>query len=209
VLVIGHKETRAGSVVSTLSLSNDGTFPGEQVGAAIQIGETAINLESVVFVQARFAPPPGETFAIFSRNADGTVGSSIFDAFTLTYDSTSGETTAKATSPFTFQANTSYWLMMLVKQVSGTETLGDWDNSNASTYTSVFGVTIPDTNTSVSYFIDPDTNIPGYQYENLTDGLQLFQVNGTAVPEPSALFLAASGLPIVLIAARLCRCRHT
>jgi len=197
-LAVGHQEVRAGVVVNTLDLSNDGTFPGEQVGAAIQIGSTPIDLTDVVFSQAQFGLASGESFAIFSRNADGTVGTSQFTDFTLSHDSTSGNTTATANSPFTFQANTSYWLMMLVQQTPGSplENLGDWDNSLAFSYTSNFGVTIPDTNTSVAFFIDPDTNIPGYQYANLTDGLQLFQVNGTArgaaVPEPSALTLAGT-----------------
>jgi hypothetical protein len=190
-LAVGHQEVRAGVVVNTLDLSNDGTFPGEQVGAAIQISSTPFDLTNVVFTQARFGLAPGESFAIFSRNADGTVGSPLFSDFALSFDSASGNTTATAGSLFTFQADTSYWLMMLVQQTAGTETLGDWDNSLAFAYTSHFGVTIPDTNTSVAFFIDPDTNIPGYQYANLTDGLQLFQVNGTAhgaaVSEPPAL----------------------
>jgi PEP-CTERM motif len=193
-LAVGHQEVRAGVVVSTLDLSNDGTFPGEQVGAAIQIGSTPIDLTDVVLTQARFGLASGESFAIFSRNGDGAVGLPLFSDFALSFDGASGNTTATATAPFTLEANTSYWLMMLVKQGSGTETFGDWDNSLSFSYTSNFGVTIPGTNTSVSFFIDPDTNIPGYQYADLTDGLQLFQVNGTArgagVPEPSALVLA-------------------
>jgi hypothetical protein len=196
VMPTGLPEVRAGSVVSTLDLSNDGTFPGEQVGAAIQIGSTPIGLTDVVFTQARFGLASGESFAIFSRNADGTVGSPLFSDFALSHDGGSGNTTATATSPFTFQADTSYWLMMLVQQGSGTETFGDWDNSLSFSYTSSFGVTIPETNTSVAFFIDPDTNIPGYHYADLTDGLQLFQVNGTsggaAVAEPSALALAGT-----------------
>src|SRR5262249_10346347 len=135
-LVAGYQEVRAGTIVSTLSLSNDGTFPGEQVGAAIQIGSTPIDLTSVVLTQAPFGVTSGETFAVFSRNADGTVGSSLFNDFTLSSDSASGNTTATANSSFAFQANTSYWLMIFVKQVSGTETFVDWDNSNAFTYTS-------------------------------------------------------------------------
>jgi hypothetical protein len=209
VLAASDGAVLADSVVSTLSLSNDGTFPGEQVGAAIQIGSTPIDLTSVTYTE-RFSggPVPGESFAIFSRNSDGTVGSQLFGDFTLSYDSTSFDTTAAANSPFTFQANTSYWLMMVVAQSStGSESLGDWDNSNSSTYTSSFGVTIPDTNASVSYFIDPVTNVAGYQYGNLADGLQLFQLNGTpvaaAVPEPSAIALAVTGGAVVLGATRL------
>ena len=58
-------------------------------------------------------PTPGETFAVYSRNADGTVGNDLFNDFTLSYDSVSHNTTATATSPFIFQASTSYWLMMV------------------------------------------------------------------------------------------------
>ena len=135
-LTVGLAEVRAGSVVSTLSLSNDGTFPGEQVGAAIQIGSTPISLSSVVYTESfSSGPTPGETFAVYSRNADGTVGNDLFNDFTLSYDSVSHNTTATATSPFIFQASTSYWLMMV--ETPGTS--GYWDNSNAFTYTSAWG----------------------------------------------------------------------
>ena len=177
--------------MSTLSLSNDGTFPGEQVGAAIQIGSTPISLSSVVYTESfSSGPTPGETFAVYSRNADGTVGSDLFNNFTLSYDSVSQNTTATVTSPFVFQASTSYWLMMV--ETPGTS--GYWDNSNAFTYTSALGVTIPATDASFSFLSGTS------YYLNLTDGLQLFQVNGVAVPEPSTLALAATGAVIVLSA---------
>jgi hypothetical protein len=55
------------------------------------------------------------------------VATSQFSDFTLSFDSTSGSTTAKANSSFPLQANTSYWLMMLVAQNpgSGLENFGD------------------------------------------------------------------------------------
>jgi hypothetical protein len=194
-LALGYQEARAGAVVSTLGLPNDFTFPGEQVGAAIQIGATPIGLTDVVFTQLDDGLAPGESFAIFGRNADGTVGHSLFSDFTLSHDSTSGNTTASANSPFTLQAGTSYWLMMLVQQSGVPANFGDWDGSNSLTYMSSFGVTIPDTNTSVTYLSDFLGNPPTYHYNNLTAGLQLFQVDGSAlgaVPEPSALVLAGT-----------------
>ena len=191
-------QVRAGAVVSTLSLENDGPFPGEQVGAAIQVGSTPISLSSVVYTE-RFSggPTPGETFAVYSRNTDGTVGSALFNNFALSYDSANYNTTATATSPFTFQAGTSYWLMM----VETPGTFGDWDSSLYFSYTSAFGVTIPTSNTSVSFFSS------SYSYLNLTDGLQLFQVNGAAVPEPSTISLATTGAVIILGATLLRRRR--
>jgi hypothetical protein len=73
-------------------------------------------------------------------------------------------------------------------------------------------VTIPDTNASVSYFIDQDATTPTSHYGNLTDGLQLFQVDGTArgaaVPEPTAMAVAAIGHGVVLAAAWLRRRRR-
>src|SRR5262245_57680319 len=119
-LGVGHQEVRAGMIVSPLALSNDETFSGPQVGAAIQTGSIPIDLTNVVYTQARFGLASGESFAIFSRNGDGTVGLPLFSDFALSFDGTSGNTTATATAPFTFEANTSYWLMMLVKQGSGT-----------------------------------------------------------------------------------------
>jgi hypothetical protein len=208
VVAVGFPEAHAGVVVSTLDLPNDGPFPGDLVGAAIQIGDTPISLTSVVYTEAFSGGPTlGETFAIFSRNADGTVGSSLFTGFTLSYDSSSQNTTATATSPFTFQANTSYWLMM----VETPGTFGDWDSSLSFTYTSAFGVTIPDTNAS---FSDVPGTGPGTgpTYLNASDGLQLFQLNGNpatgSVPEPTALLLAATGGMIVLLATGLHRRRR-
>jgi hypothetical protein len=180
---------RAGSVVSTLSLPFEGTFPGEQVGAAIQIGSTPILLQSVVYSEIfSFGPTPGETFAIFSRNADGTVGSLLFNAFTLSFDGRA-LTTATATAPFVFQADTSYWLVM----VETPGTLGDWDNAQAFsdvssiTYSSAFGVTIPLTNASFSFFDG------SYTYIDAVDGLQLFEVIGVPIPEPPGLVQALCG----------------
>jgi hypothetical protein len=192
-LPLGFDMARAGVVVNTLDQPYEGPSPGEQVGAAIQIGSTPISLTSVIYTEAFSAGPmPGETFAVFSRNADGTVGNSLFNAFTLTYDSTTQNTTALAISPFTLQANTSYWLMML--ETPGT--FGDWDNSSSSAYMSSFGVTLPDQNASVAFFDG------SYTYYSASDGLQLFQLNGTpaipAIPEPSALTLAATGGSVVL-----------
>ena len=194
---------RAGSIVSTLGLSNDGPFPGEQVGAAIQIGSTPISLASILYTEAFSAGPTlGETFSILTRNANGTVGHAIFSDFTLSYDAASQNTTAAANSQFILQANTSYWLMM----VETPGTFGDWDSSVSFNYTSAFGVTIPHNDASVSFFSG------SYDYLALTDGLQLFQVNGSpvgqAVPEPSALTLAALGGAVVMGAARVRRGRR-
>jgi hypothetical protein len=206
-LLASCQEAHAGVVVSTLALPNNGPGPGDLVGAAIQIGSTPISLTSVVYNETfSNGPTSGETFAIFSRNSDGTVGTSLFTDFTLSFDNTSKNTTATATAPFTFLANTSYWLMM----VETPGTFGDWDISNSFTYTSNFGVTIPDTKASFS-------NVPGTgsgtgpMYFDANQGLQLFQLNGNpagaSVPEPSALALAATGHAVVLAAIWLRRCR--
>jgi hypothetical protein len=181
---------RAASIVSTLALGFGGTFPGEQVGAAIQIGSIPIILQSVVYQESfSFGPTPGETFAIFSRNpVDGEVGKPLFDAFTLSFDGTR-LTTATATAPFVFQANTSYWLVM----VETPGTFGDWDNSPAFqdpsmiTYSSAFGVTIPLTSASFSFFDG------SYTYVDAVEGFQLFELIGVPVPEPPGLVQALCG----------------
>jgi hypothetical protein len=204
-MAAGGPGVRAGAIVSTLDQPYNGPSPGDQVGAAIQIGATPINLTSVVYNETfSNGPTPGETFAIFSRNADGTVGTSLFSNFTLSAMSSNGMTltTAMATAPFTFLAHTSYWLMM----VETPGTFGDWDISSTANYTSAFGVTIPATKASFA-------DVPGLGpiYYDASDGLQLFQLNGTpaiaTVPEPTALALAAIGGAVVLGAAWLHRRR--
>jgi hypothetical protein len=191
----GLVTARAGSVLSTLSLPFEGTFPGEQVGAAIQIGSIPILLQSVVY-QESFSNGPtlGETFAVFSRNpVDGTVGSLQFNAFTLSFDGGTFLTTATATAPFVLEANTSYWLVM----VETPGTFGDWDNSlpfddpSKVTYSSAFGVTIPLTSASFSFFDG------SYTYLDAVEGLQLFELIGVPVPEPPGLVQALCGGAVV------------
>src|SRR5262245_13769377 len=80
-LATGAPEGRADVILDTLPPlnSNDGPFPGIQVGQAVQLGGLPIALTSVVYTEAfSVGPMPGESFAVFSRNAEGMVGSPSF-----------------------------------------------------------------------------------------------------------------------------------
>jgi len=64
-------------------------------------------------------------------------------------------------------------------------TQGFWDFTSSTNYTSAFGVSMP--SNQASFVTSGSTT----QYFSLSSGPQLFQVNGSAVPEPSSLLLGA------------------
>jgi hypothetical protein len=132
---------RAEVVLDNLGSPNfNNATVGDRIGAAIQIGSTPITISTIEFHQfftGGYVFRPGQTFAIYSRNANGTVGTPLFTDFTLTPGSQSTpRTTVTANSAFTLQANTSYWLL-LSKAPGGNFVL--WNFNPSETYTSGFG----------------------------------------------------------------------
>jgi hypothetical protein len=188
---------RAAVVITNLSQPNlNDLSTGPQVGAAILIGSTPINLDSIQINQSGTGARAAQTFAVYSRNGDGTVGSSLFSDFSLSFDSPSGIDTATANSPFQFAANTGYWLM-LISPDSGNV---NWNFTQSPTYTASFGVSMPTVDTSTVFH----SNTSQYQYFNLADGPQFVQVNGTAAaPEP------ASTCALAIVAAAVLARRRT
>jgi hypothetical protein len=181
VLTLAPHGADAGIIIDNLFINSFGSDVSDIVGQAIQIGDTSIGLTSVLFPQVFSGLVTGETFAVASRNADGTVGSTLFADFSLSQPSFI--TTATANVPFTLQAHTSYWFVLTAPPGAGV----DWDYTSIPTYSSALGVTLPDTNGSFDVAQGVTT------YYNLSDGPQLLQVNGVAVPEPSSLVLAGIG----------------
>jgi len=170
---------RADIVISNLNQSNNGDISsGTQVGVAVLVADTAINVTSIQMNQGATGPTNGEFAAIFSRNPNGTVGSNLFNDFTMSFDGVSGLETATPNSPLVLAPGTGYWITL---NSSGTV---NWNFTFSPNYTANLGVTLPTDHTSTL------TNAGGTQYFTLSDGPQLFQVNGTAVPEPSGLLMA-------------------
>jgi hypothetical protein len=161
------------------------------------MGSTPIALTSVAYGEvAGSGPRPGEIFAIYSRNSDGTVGNALFNDFTLSYDAFNFVTTATANSPFTLQAGASYWLTIYA--LPGQVVFWDSTITTGAKYDSAFGVTLPATNATA---VATQT---GYLYYNVDQsiGYQRFRVNGVPAPESSSLILLAAGLVFLGAATR-------
>jgi hypothetical protein len=151
---------------------------GDLVGAAIQIGSTPITISTVEFHQyftGGYVFRPGQTFAIYSRNADGTLGTPLFTDFTLTPNNQTFTTTATANAAYVLQRDTGYWLVL----VSPPATFVLWNHTGATTYTSALGVTIPAQRASF-YREDGQNN-----YFDLDEGPQELRVTGFAATPPA------------------------
>jgi hypothetical protein len=148
---------------------------GNQMGAAIQIGDTPIVLTAVEFHQffiGGYYFTPGETFAVYSRNADGTLGSVLFSDFSVIPDGDSRVTKASATSTFVLQANTIYWLVLTAPPEDEQVVL--WNYTKDMTYYAELGVSIPAENASYYTFEGGSFYLP------LSSGPQELRVTGTA-----------------------------
>jgi hypothetical protein len=162
-----------------------GDDTGSVVGAAILTGDTALLLTSVAFPQVLTPADPGETFSVASRNPDGTVGATLFTAFSLSggFGPFGIDTKATATSPYVLQSHTGYWFVLTAP--AGGQL--DWDYSSSPDYTSAYGVSLPASR--VAFDITDGVTA----YYDLSDGPQFMRVEATAVPEPSGLTLCTLG----------------
>lgn len=190
-LALTAHSARAAVVISNLDpASTFNTFANYQIGQATLISNRPISLLNVQFLQSTGNTTASETFAVYARNADGTVGNVQFSNFSLTYDATATITTAKATSAFTLQANTGYFFVLTASTSTGS---ADWDYTISSDYSSAYGVSLPATNDAFSR--GSATGTPSYF--GINGGVQEFQVNGTAlpavVPEPATWALLTLG----------------
>jgi hypothetical protein len=172
--------TRAETVLDNLGPANFNTAQGgQQVGGAIQIGETPITISTVEFHQwftGGYVFPPGQTFAVYSRNADGTVGTPLFTDFTLIHGGETLITKASANSPYVLQANTAYWLV-LTTPPSAEFVL--WNYTPSPNYTSALGVTIPASH--ASFYREDGQNY----YFALEEGPQELRVTGYSATPPA------------------------
>ena len=172
--------TRAETVLDNLGAPNFNTAQGgQQVGGAIQIGDTPITISTVEFHQwftGGYVFPPGQTFAIYSRNADGTVGTPLFTDFTLIHGGDTLITRASANSAYVLQANTAYWLV-LTTPPSAEFVL--WNYTPSPNYTSALGVTIPALR--ASFYREKGENF----YFALEEGPQELRVTGYSAAAPA------------------------
>lgn len=174
----GH-QAHASVVLSNLDPANpSSSFTAQTIGEAILTSSRPISLTSVMLLQAT-GLTTGESVAVYSRNADGSLGTPLFSGFTVGFDSTSMVTTATVNGAFTLQANSGYYFVLGSNSTSNVE----WSYTSSTDYAASFGVTIPTTRATFATFGGAPL------YFDLSAGPQLFQVNGSglaAVPEPAA-----------------------
>ena len=190
-------QSRAAVVVSNLDPANTAFgFNAPEIGQAMLTGSRPISLTSVMFLQTA-GTTAGESVAVYSRNADGTLGTSLFTGFTVGFDSTSDVMTATVSGPFTLQANAGYYFVLNSNSTANLE----WSYTNSTDYASAFGATLPASGDSSFDKIGTTT-----AYYTLAAGPQEFQVNGTAlaaVPEPTTLaFIGLAMVVGVMVAGR-------
>ena len=143
--------------------------PQELYGAQMQLDPTA-------------PPSSNITLEVEARNADGTVGQTLFSDFSSSYNPRSGLVTFLADAPFDFAANTGYWLV-LSDPTKGSVT---WEFTASQVYQSDLGYGLPSFNTA--YYSDQDNGMGNALYYQPSDGPQMFDlITVPAVAEPSSI----------------------
>ena len=138
-------QAQASVVISNLDPANPAFgVNAPEIGQAMLTGNRPISLTSVQFQQTGTSTTSDENFAVYSREADGTLGSQVFNGFTLTLDSTTAVTTATVTSAFTLQANTGYFFVLETRTPANVS----WPYTSSTDYAAAFGASIPANNAS-------------------------------------------------------------
>lgn len=188
--------TRAGSVVL---LNNLDQLP-QPTGSSPFVGQSFISGSPELLQGARMqldpaaVPAANITLEVEARNADGTVGQTLFSDFTSSYDPRSGLVTFLANSPFAMAADTGYWLV-LSDSTTGSVT---WDFTASQVYQSSFGYGLPSYNTA--FYSDQDNGMGNVIYYQPSDGPQMFQL--LTIPEPTSVVLLSTAMSITVLAMR-------
>jgi hypothetical protein len=141
-------------------------------------------------------PTSGITLEVEARNANGTVGATLFSNFSSSFDSTTGLVTFTANSSFELIASTGYWLVLSDRLARGV----NWDFTASNVYQSQFGYGLPSFDTSWTSTADNGSGISTYYQPS--DGPQLFDLiapTASAVPEPHSLVLLCFPVAIAVL----------
>jgi hypothetical protein len=192
-LLGGFATTRAGTVVL-----NNLDQPPQPTGSSPFVGQSFIagTAEPLYGAQMQLdpgAPPsPNITLEVEARNADGTVGRTLFSDFSSSYNPRSGLVTFLADAPFDFAAGTGYWLV-LSDPTKGSVT---WDFTASQVYQSDLGYGLPSYNTA--YYSNLDNGLGEAIYYQPSDGPQMFDL--IVVGEPPSLVLMSLAVAIGVLA---------
>jgi hypothetical protein len=136
-------------------------------------------------MQLNAAAPPSSSIMleVEARNSNGTVGQTLFDKFSYSYDKNSGRITFMATSDFVLKAGTGYWLVLHDAPKGGV----NWDFTPMNVYKSDYGYGLPSFDTSWTSNIDHGGG--NSRYFQPSDGPQMFALVtfGSSVPEPASI----------------------
>ena len=158
-------------IINNIGQPSIGTTSGDQVGASF-INGTAASLQNIVISETTLGPRPGEFLTLNARNNDGSPGAVLLNFLAGT--TSAGLATFAPAASFVLGANTGYWIV-LNSQTSSV--VGSWDFTLSDSYTSSNGSSMPATRTSFFNTASIPTT-----YFDLSDGPQVYRVNGTALP---------------------------
>lgn len=185
-----------GFSVSTLSGPTGGA--GKAVG--FTMGAQAFTLDSVDIRLVTGATPPSAAqmnFGIYLGNNSGITSSSasaVFNDPTLTASTTANYNLTLAT-PFTLQANTTYWFTAYTTDAS-TGSLGWAFNTAGQDATTSGGVTI--TTTEGRFFQAGNTVTNPTTWGGTSTTYNALRINATAVPEPSSAVMLLVGVGMLI-----------
>jgi hypothetical protein len=197
-LLGGFATTRAGTVVlNNLDQPLQPTGSSPYVGQSFIAGTAATLDGAQMQLDPGASPSPDITLEVEARNADGTVGQTLFSDFSSSYNPRSGLVTFLAQAPFTFAAGAGYWLV-LSDPTKGSVT---WDFTDSQVYQSELGYGLPSYNTA--YSSNMNNGMGGAIYYQPSDGPQVFDlITNPAVAEPPSLVLMGLAVAIGAVAIR-------
>jgi hypothetical protein len=188
---VGHADV----LFTNFAQSQGAPFGGSQVGLAVMVANSTLNITSVVLKQSS-GPTAGETLGVYSQNAsDGKIGTLLFQDFALSHDDNSGLETATPNSPLVLLPNTAYWFAM--NTTTQFDVTLDATGDGGFTPTSFFSWATP--------FAVTVTDSTGTGYGSAAVGPPLVLLNGTAVPEPTALSVLGLTALMGMLTSRLRR----
>ncbi len=187
---------RAGSVVLITNLDPN-SFPVTTVSPTAVTGQSFVAGTSMLLAQVKIELDPNnlptsapslvikDSVPAVDANSQNFYAPNAIVYTGLTLSSTDTDTgilTYSATSPFMMTEGVNYWL---VATPTGADTGLTWSFTQSGNPSTIDGYTIQPND--ASFYSNPDNSLT---YVNPGEGVQLFQIDAQAVPEPSSISLA-------------------